>query len=265
MIGRALTLLRRDPLLPVLLLSALVVPPLLGLVPLDRALALLIDLRPAARGLTATPLDDSLLRALISVAPTLHGTLAGGLAAALLLSPPAVWLIEGAIAGAALDRGDARWACGRGLGISLLALVPRTLLGAATTAIAWGPDHETWGSRRDALIVAFALSTVLGAMLTVLIDVARGHAVATERGLALCFGDAVGSIGARFRAYLQLVGLELVSVLACVAAVALTRPLGLFHAVMWLVGMLALCLRALVMAAIVAAAAALTGAASRSA
>jgi len=265
MIARAFAMLRRDPLLAVLLLAAIALPPVLGLVPLGRALVPLLDLHPVARALTEGTLDDTLLRAIVARAPTLHGTLGGGVLVALLISAPAVWLIEGAIAGAALARRDVRWACGRGLGVSLLALVPRVLLGAATTAIVWAPEHETWAASRDALVVAAVLTLLFGALLTVLVDVARGHAVATERALALCFADAMGTIRARVTLYARLVGLELGSLLVCLGVVALTRPLGAFHGVLWIAGVLALALRTVVTAAIVAAAAMITGEACRSA
>ncbi|MEO6951961.1 MAG: hypothetical protein ABI321_09125 [Polyangia bacterium] len=261
MIADAWALVRREPRLPVILFIALVLPSLLGLVPFDRALAPWLDLAPTARGLQQTTLDDTLLAELFVKARGLSGALTGGVLVALLVAGPAVWLVEVLVALRATEsRMPTGLACARGLGVVLVALPLRTLPAAFAPGIAWSArEAQSFGAAWPALAAALVAYAVTSAFLAVLVDVARGVAITDEaRGLWSCLGVAVRGVPA------SLVLLELASMGACIAAVACTHPLGLFNGATLLLGLAALAMRASCVT-IVVAAAATSGAASRSA
>ena len=261
MIARGFLLVRREPRLPVILFIAFVLPSMLGLVPLDRVLAPWLDLAPIARGLQQTPLDDTLLAELVTRGRGLSGSLEGGILVAVLLAGPAVWLVEVLVALRATgSRMPMGLACARGLGVVLLALPLRTIPAGLATLVAWSArDAQTFSAAWPALVAALAAYAVTSAFVSVLVDVARGVAVTDDtRGLRSCLGFAVKRVPA------PLVLLELASMGMCVAVVACTRPLGVFHAATLPVGLLALALRAVGVTTVVAAAAT-SGATSRSA
>ena len=260
MIARAWTRLRSEPRLPVILFVVLAAPSLLGLLPFDRALAPWLDLAPVARGFAAHTLDDTLVGELFTRGHGLAGTLTGGLLVALLVAGPAMWLAEVLVALRALEsRVPTGWACARGLGLALAALPLRGLPALLGASLLWTVrDAQTFAAAWPMLLFAFAAYVITSAFVTVLVDVARGLALSDEaRGFASCLAVALK------RVPLQLVALELASMAGCVAVVLCTRPLGIFHGAMLLLGLGALALRAAVVTVVVGAAAT-TGAASRS-
>ncbi len=251
----------REPRLPVLVFIVFAAPALLGLLPFDRALAPWLDLAPVARGIAASTLDDTLVSELFERGRGLAGSVTGGLLVALLVAGPAMWLVEVLVALRALElRVPAGWACARGLGLSLVALPLRALPAVIASTLVWtARNAQTFTTAWPTLLGALSTYAATSAFITVLVDVARGIALSDEaRGLASCLGMAARKVP------LGLVALELASMGACVAVVVYTRPLGVFHGVMLLLGLGALTLRAFAVTAIVAAAAT-TGAGSRSA
>ena len=246
------------------LLLALCAPTLLGFLPLDRALAALLDLRPAARGLVAG--DDTLWVELVYLAPSLPGTALGSALVALLLAVPAAWVVSAFIAARALGVTlETGLIAQRGLGIALVSLPLRALpiVGAALIAIG-ARETRTLAAALPYALAAAAIYFIGSSMVAVIVDLARGAAMASpEQPLLAALGTGLDAAWRRRGSFAALVVGELTLTVVSMVGVAVTRPLGIYGALTGAIGIAALVLRAFGSTALIAAAA--TGAASRSA
>ena len=256
---------RTEPKWAFALWVALSAPALLGFVPLDRALAPLLDLRPAARLLIGG--DDPLLLELVHDAPSLPGVAFGCLVVAILLAVPALWLISAFTAARSLgSRADAATVASRGIGIALVALPMKAIpIGAAALILVGARDTRTFAAALPYAIGAGIVYCVGAALITVVTDLARGAALTDDESLLGALGVGVSTVWKRRESVATMVVVELLLAALCVTAVALTRPLGLFAPGAYAVGVVALALRAFGSTALIATAARLTGGASRSA
>ena len=262
----AIALVRARPTLVLAWLFVLLLPAMLGFLPLDLALAPSLDLRPAADALVEAPADDALLRELGRLVPGLHGVAVAGLLVTLALGVPVLWLLAGWIAALALEAPHApRIIAGRALGVALVALPLRALPWLGAAAIALGGLHaQTLAALAPVALAAVAFYLVTATGITVLVDFARGAALADlELGLFSVLGAGFGAARRNAKLALALGGLELASMFAALAPSALSRPLGLVHGLGLLLALVLLGARAL--AAVLGVAAAATGAATRSA
>ncbi len=254
----------RRPVFPFALLLALCAPTLLGFLPLDRALASLLDLRPAARGLIAG--DDGLWIEFTYLVPSLPGTALGSALVALLLAVPAVWIAAAFTSARALALPLASGLIAhRGIGVALVSLPLRALPIVAAALVAIGArDTRTLAAALPYALVAASIYFVGSSVVAVIVDLTRGAAMASaEQPLLAALGAGLITIWRRPGLFLALVLGELSLTAVSIAAVAVTRPLGIYGTMTGAIGVAALVLRAFGSTALIAAAA--TGAASRSA
>ncbi len=263
----AVALLWKRPQLALAWLCVLALPTLLGLWPVDVALAPHLDLRPAADALVAVPADDALWGELRRDAPALGGLAAGGLLVALLVGTPLLWLLAGVVAAEAIGPAAPRASpiARRALGIAFVALPVRALAWALAAGIAlFAARAATFAALRVRAGVGIVLYALVAATITVVVDFARGHAIVrTEDGLARALRRGAALAWRQRDLAFVLVLLDLTSAAAAMVPAAASRPLGVYGAGGALAAFVALALRA--SAGVVGVAAAATGAASRSA
>jgi hypothetical protein len=243
----AWSLLRARPSLLLAWLAVLVLPPMLGLLPLDLSLAPILDPHPVAASLLRVPADDGLWMELMRMAPGIPGAALGGLAVALLLAVPALWLLAGHVAAAAIQSyAPARLVAGRALGVALVALPLRALpivaaLGVSLPAF----EAQTVPAAMPYVVGALALYLVGSAAIGALVDLARGAALAdVERGLFGTLGAGFGAARRRPALFFALVALDLALLAIALGALTLSRPLGVLRGVPLLLSMLTLIARA---------------------
>jgi hypothetical protein len=264
-LSQAFALARRRPSLWLAWLAALALPAMLAMLPLDLALTPVLDLRPAADALVRAPTDDALFAELLRTSPGLAGAGVGGLVITLLLGVPALWLLAGLVAAAAIDSpAPARLVAGRALGVALVALPLRALPAMGAAALAWpAMSAQTLAAARSSVAAALAFWIVGAAAVSVLVDFARGAALAdVERGLFGVLGDGLAAARRRPRLYFGLVVLELALAGTLLLPIAASRPFGVLDGAALALALATLVLRAL--GAVVGIAAAAKGAASRS-
>jgi hypothetical protein len=262
--ARAVALIRRRPALVMGWLVLLILPALIGLFPLGAMLAPHLDLRPAADAIMRAPADDGLLVELLRLMPEVRGVATTGFVLTLLIGVPALWLFAGHVAAAALDStAPAGAVAARSIAIALTTLPLRALPALAAVAIGIGAVHEKTLARMvPSFAVAFVVYLLTSSAITVLVDLARGAALADlECGLLVSVAAAARAARRQWRLYLGLCALELGLALVALLPSALSRPLLVLPGWTPLLAYLALALRS---AGSVLGVATATGAASRS-
>jgi hypothetical protein len=244
---------RERPIFTLALVCAWCAPVVLGLVPLDRALAPLLDLRPAARLLLDG--DDSMWMELVASTPSLPGTALGSAVVAFLLSVPTCWLVAAFTTASALPRSPATaLVAARGITTALVMLPVRALPLIAAVLVGLGArETQTLRTTFPYVLVAGTSYLVGSAVVAVLGDFVRAAAVHDPEQ------SAISALVVGLRAMVRRRGLaagcvvcELAFASIPFAALAITRPLGLFDAATYAVGVSALVLRAFGTTALVA-------------
>jgi hypothetical protein len=136
-------------------------------------------------------------------------------------------------------------------------------IGSAALLLGAGRNAHTLAAASPFLIAATLLYAIGSAAVTVVADFARGTALADPgRPLPAALAAALRMTRREPALFVALIAGELSLLLFCLAALALTRPLGIYQGTTLAVGMGALMVRAAGSVVLIAAAA--TGAASRS-